>query len=155
KRTLLTLVFLAAGSGAAFASGANLSWNDCGQSGLATRVSACSNNASAGILVCSASPPSAMPKLNGQESTIDVQTTGSTLSPWWHMEYGGCRPAGLSCSMDFTANSSCSDPWSGQASAGANYSAGFGAPNRARLRGTGAVADAVSISTGTEWYVCK
>ena len=55
--------------------------------------------------------------------------------------------------MDFTANVNCADPWSGQASPGANYATT--GTNRARMKGTGAISGISPITADTEWYICK
>lgn len=166
REALVPKPFVAAGAlllmfwtSAALAGGVNLSWNDCGAAGTATRTSACSNNALAGTLYCTAIPPADMPRANGQTCTVDVQTTGTSLSPWWHMEYSsGCAGragSALACSMDFSSDFGCNDPWQGQASSAGNFTAGFGGPSRARLRGTGAIAGITALSADNEWAICK
>jgi hypothetical protein len=158
KKTLLIAgALLALTASVSFAGGVNLSWTDCGSFGLASKTAACTNNAAVngGLLFCSAVPSVDMPSANGPTSTLDIQTTGASLSGWWLMGTGECRAGAATCDMNFLANVNCSDPWAGGASPGANYVSGFGAPNRARLKGTGAISGITPITADQEWYICK
>jgi hypothetical protein len=161
KKTLLIAgALLALTASVSFAGGVNLSWNNCGAAGAASRTSACTNNAQAGSLFISATPPVDMNSANGQTSTVDIQTTAAALSPWWNMNgVTGCvgRTTAWSCNMDFTGGpAECNDPWAGQASPGANYVSAFeGVPNRARGKGTGAIPGITPITADTEWGICK
>ena len=154
-----TLVILVArvATASAYPGGINLSWNDCGPWGTLSKTFACTSNTLSGaILIASAIAPVQVDQLNGQESEIQIQTNQVTLSPWWHLESGGCRGTAISASFDFTGGPfNCLDPWSGQAAGGMNYVAGYPGPNRAQLRTICAIAGSTSITGIDEYYFFK
>ena len=159
KKTLLmagALLALTAGIASA-AGGINLSWNDCGAAGTASKTFACTSNTLTGaIMVASAIAPVPMDQLNGEESEMLLQTNAAALSPWWHLETGGCRSA-LSASFDFTSGPfTCADVWTGNGAGGLSYDANYlGAPNRARIRTIGAIPGSTAIDDVTEYYFFK
>ena len=160
KKTLLMMgALLALTAGIASAQGGiNLGWGDCGgAAGSLSKTFACTSNSLTGaIMVASAIPPQAMDQLNGEESEFALQTNAAALSPWWNLQSGGCRgTTAVSVNFDFTGGPfTCLDPWSGQAAGGMSYDAGFGAPNRARLRTIGAIPGSTAISAD-EYYFFK
>jgi hypothetical protein len=157
KTLLLAGALLALTASVSFAGGVNLSWDDCGVSGSASKSNACTNNGAKGSMYTSVVPPVDIPRANGSTSTVDLQTTAAALSPWWEMRAGsGCRPGAMSGSMDFTSGPfNCADPWSGPAGAGTDYVLGFGGPNRARVKVAGAIPGIVNLTADTEWYQTK
>jgi hypothetical protein len=157
KKTLLIAgALLALSASMATAGGVNLSWTDCGAFGQDSRTSACTNNAIKGALYGSAIAPTPINFLNGQTGTVDLQTTGASLSNWWQMGAGGCRVGAFTVSMDFTTDTgNCFDIWGGGASPGSNYAPGWCGPNRARLKATGAVASPLAADDATEMYLWK
>jgi len=162
-RTLVvTAAFLAFAAGNAMAQGGiNLSWQDCGASGALSRTFACTTNGTVGTIYGSVIPPQTLDQLNGEESEALVQTNQLALSNWWHYENAvspnpaGCRNGALVFSMDFTANSNCSDPWGGQGFGGLDWQSGYGSPSRGRLRTAGAIAGSTQMANDQEWYVWK
>lgn len=159
-------IALAAGCGLtapALGGGINLSWQDCGTSGSGARTSACASNAGANVLIVSVIPPAPMPQFNGAAVTIDLQTTGAALSPWWHMESGGCRSGSLLWSADFSVSDlngdpifhHCMDPWGGRAGGGSNFSTGPLLANRARIRGVAALSGNIALDNVSEAYMMQ
>jgi len=153
KKTLLLAGALLAltVSVASAAGGINLSWNDCGAAGVMTKTFACNSNNGVNNMVASAIAPAVMGQLNGQSSVFDLQTNQVALSPWW--QFGGCRTAG-SLSANFNtgaAGTSCSDPWQAAPSGGLTYAAGFGGPNKARIRTLCAISGNTPIDNVQEY----
>lgn len=159
RSPLLTAALLVACIGTARAQGGiDLSWNDCGAFGTSSKTFTCASNTLTGaVLIASAVAPVPMDQLNGEESEFLLQTTAPALSPWWHLESGGCRgTSAISTSFDFTGGPfNCLDPWSGQAAGGMLYEANYGALNRARLRTVGAIAGSTSITNTDEYEFFK
>lgn len=145
KRTVLALA--AAAVAASFASparaeGINLSWNDCGTSGVETLTFACNTNTGTPFTaVASFVAPPNINEFLGLNSQIDVFTDQAVLPEWWKHGSGTCRgTTGLAVSFDFTIGPfTCADFFGGQAAGGFLYESGFGSPNRARFRITCAV----------------
>jgi hypothetical protein len=134
--------------------GINLSWDDCGSFGQELKTFACNTNTGNDVLYVSAAAPFDMPQLDGAELEVRFFFTGTTISPWWHLETGGCRAAGVSSRFDFTAGpSSCYDVWQGQAAGGLQWLSGFGSPNVAQLRAVAAIPGTTAVTAGTEMYV--
>ena len=156
---LLAAALLVVGFATAQAQGGiDLSWNDCGSFGVGNKSFTCASNTLTGaILFASAVAPVPMNQLVGQESEIILQTNTATLSPWWHLESGGCRgTTAVASGFDFTSGPfSCLDPWSGQAAGGMNYEPNYGAPNRARLRTVCAIPGSTAITDSDEYYFFK
>ena len=158
KKTLLIAgALLALSASLASAAGINLSWNDCGLAGSATKAFACNTNTGASTMYGSFIPPAGMTALNGNEMVVDLQSGGAVLPQWWALNAAGCtgRTSALSPNFNFAAGPfSCVDFWAGQASGGSDYAIGFGAPNRARLRLVCAVAASNQgpVDENTEYY---
>ncbi|MBI1799921.1 MAG: hypothetical protein HYR73_09600 [Candidatus Eisenbacteria bacterium] len=136
----------------------NLGFGDCAAAGSSTAgiTNACVSNNGSIVLYGSFIPPQPMPKFLGfDHGAVDVFTSGTTLSPWWHMETGGCRAGRISISFDFTSGpGTCTDFFAGQAVGGMDYGlnqAGLGA-NTVRIRMLAAVGDSGLISPGNEYY---
>jgi len=156
KKTLLIAGALLAltASMASAQGGMNLSWTDCGTSGVSTLTYNCARNTGANTLFVSAVTPVPMPKLNGMAAVIDLQSNTATLSPWWDLSTTGCRGAAFSGSASFVAGPfSCLDAWNGHASGGMDYTYQFGALNRGRIRGVWAVPTPVSSDGTDEYYL--
>jgi len=157
KKTLLmagALLALTAGIASAGPGGINLSWNDCGVFGGLQRNFACTSNSGANTMIASAITGVQMDQLNGQAGVLDMQTNQAALSNWWLI--GGCRLAStMSADFNFLANVNCFDPWVGVAAGGVSYTAGFNAPNRARIRTICAIAGSTGITGTDEYYFFK
>jgi hypothetical protein len=156
SRTLaVTAALLVVGVATASAGGLNLSWNECGTTGVSSKTFACTSNATVGTMYASAVAPQQMDQLNGEESEMQLQTNQAVLSPWWMIQTGGCRQGAVTANFDFTSNSACLDPWLGAASGGINYVAGFGGANRAQIRTVAAIAGSTAITGTDEYYFFK
>lgn len=150
----LLVLLLAVPSLALAQGGINLSWDDCGTFGNEVRFFACDTNAGASVLYVSAIAPVPMPQLNGVEVVIDLFVSQPTISDWWQFASTGCHALALSGQFNFTAGPfNCLDIWAGAAAGGINYAAGFGSPNRARLRGVAAIPSSVATDDQTEMYL--
>ena len=159
SRTLGVAASLMLVAAAANAQGINLSWNDCGATGSASKTFSCTTNTLAGaIMVASAQAGGAgLAQLNGQESVITLQTNQPTLSSWWQLASGGCRgTTAISSSFDFTGGPfTCVDAWAGGASGGMNSQPQFDGPNRERFRTVCAVPAPIAITGTDEYYFFK
>lgn len=156
----LALLTLSAGQGAAVGGGINLGWDDCG--GLPAslnKTSLCDSNLGTYTLVGSFVAPSGVTAASANEFIMDMQTSGSTLSPWWGLRTGLCREGSITGNFDFTGGPfTCYDYWQG---------GGFGAVsmfdppvgNRARIKGLVAIPAGspliTSIPEGLEVYSFK
>jgi hypothetical protein len=137
----------------------HLGVGDCAGAGSSTAdfTNACTANTGVITLYGSFSPPQQMAQFLGFEAGVDIFTSGTSLSPWWHMEQGGCRSGKVSVSFDFTGGPyTCTDFFGGQGYGGSDYGineANLG-PNTVRLRMICAVAEQFMgpISSGTEYY---
>jgi hypothetical protein len=149
KKILLTLAVLALPT-AAFATGMDVSWNDCVGSGFeASNVAfACSNTGTtfkSYNLVFQFKLAEALPGFVGVSAFCDIQTSTypAPLSPFWHYEAGGCQrlpsPAlqGIALFDNIQLLPGCVslgmlDPWNGDGSGGfegiAAYGPDFGRP---------------------------
>jgi hypothetical protein len=140
----------------------HLGWGDCAGAGSSTAAlsNACATNIGAIPLVCSFSPPTSISKFVSIEAQIDIYTSGTMLTPWWHLETqpsNGCRAGMISASFDFVSGPyTCMDPWAGQAVGAMEYlvnGMGLGT-NTANIVLTAAVADIypIQLNSGTEYY---
>jgi hypothetical protein len=155
---LLGLLFTAAFAGSVHAAGLNLSWGDCGSAGVLQRNFACDTNVGTNTMYGSAVVQAPMPQLNGQESTLGLQTSQASLSNWWQFATGGCRngsPGILSADFNFTSSTSCLDPWAGTAAGGVVYEPAFFGPNASRIRVVSALPGSTSINATSEYYIFK
>ena len=149
KALLISGVLLALAASTAMAGGNNLSWTDCGSFGLANKAFACNSNAGSNVLVLSFDPDISPNDFVGNETTINLASTGA-LPAWWQMfNSGTCRGTAVP-TINATFGANCADNFGG---------AGFGAigsyvigANTASLLCGWAVADGVPISSGTEYY---
>jgi hypothetical protein len=171
KKLLLTLAVLAIPT-AAFATGMDVSWNDCIGGGLeATNVAfACSNTGTTSKtydLVFQFKLAEALPGFVGISAFCDIQTSTypAPLSPFWHYETGGCQrlpsPAlqGISFSDDIRLKPNCAannpDPWGavGDGFDGiAAYGADFGRPGVGHFILGVAAATAVPLDPDLNYY---
>jgi hypothetical protein len=143
----------------AHAAGINLSWNDCGTFGQSVESFACNTNLGIHTLVASFVQYVPLDSMVAVESQIELQVADPVLSPWWNFTTTtGCRSAQFSASADFLAGPyNCVDPWVGQAVGGQDFTAGFGAPNRGRIRVVFAVPPSlpISIDNTSQYYAFK
>jgi IPT/TIG domain len=120
------------------AGGLNLSWDNCGVSGMDIKSFACNaNTGSTFVLIGSFVPPPFVDEFLG--FTSDVRIEGQAgLPDWWKHGVGQCRGgSALTSSFNFTTSPpACSDPFAGLATGSASYSIGFYGPNTARLQVT-------------------
>lgn len=144
-------------AGPAFAQGSmNLSWNDCGTSGLDLETFACNTNAGAHRLVTSFVSPVPMNQLVGADLKIDVAFQGNVVPDWWNAPFsgGGCR-VGLGIETNPALGpQTCGDPWNQALAGGANIQLNTPSPGRARLQGIVAVPSSSpqTIDNVTEYY---
>jgi hypothetical protein len=137
----------------------HIGFGDCAGAGSQTAAitNSCTSNNGGIVIYGSFSPSMPTPQFLGIEAGVDIFTSGITLSPWWHMESGGCRQSRIAASWNFTGGPyTCTDFWSGQGFGGMDYGpneANLGS-NTARIRLIAAVAEQFMgpISTGTEYY---
>lgn len=148
------LLALTSSSLHAATAGIDLAWDDCGAFGTSQKTFACNGGAARLVLVASAVAGVPLRQLVGQYSILEVQSSGSTLSPWWQLSARGCRggtPSPIHADFDFTAGSGCSDPWSGGAFGGMDYAAGYGGAGKARIQTLCAIPGSTSISGSDEY----
>ncbi len=119
------------------AGGLNLSWDDCGAAGTATKSFACNTNGqTAFTLIGSFVPPPGVTRLIGM--TADLMLSAGTLPDWWKHGVDQCRGStGLTVSSDFrTGPATCADPWKGRAGGPFAYETDFYGAQTARIRVT-------------------
>jgi len=144
----------------ASAAGVNLSWDDCGTFGTATKTFACNSNSGAGFTMYSSFiAPSGINELEAFQAQVDITTAQAVLPAWWSHGASQCRGGtALSASLDFTTSTfNCQDFWAGLAASAYAYDVGFGTPNRARMIIQGAIPfdNRAPIDDVTETYGCK
>lgn len=141
------------------AAGINLSWNDCGTSGLALKNFACNSNVGFHRLFTSFVSPVPMTQLVGMEQRIDVAYNQATVPSWWTMQSsGGCRAGTISASMNYsTGPFSCTDPWMPTAAGGATIQPGTPVANRARILAVAAVPSStpMTVNDVDEYYAIE
>lgn len=161
KVILMAAAALVLTASIAAAEGMNLSWNDCGTSGVSNVTFACNTNAGAPFpLVASfVAPTGGLPELLGMGMQIDITTNTGSVVDWWKHGTGQCRgTTGLTASLDFTAGPfSCMDFWAGAALSGTAYDVAYNAPNRCRLLVQGAIPfdNRGPVDDVTEYYGAK
>jgi hypothetical protein len=157
KTILAAGVALLLHAGVASATGINLSWDDCGTAGLATKAFECNTNTGSALsLVASFVPPPNVQKLLGIAAQLDINT-GTALPEWWKLGSGGCRGAtSLSTSFDFTAGpTSCQDFYFGQAAGAYLYDIATPTPSRARMKIQSAIAFNSPTDSTLEYYAFR
>jgi hypothetical protein len=168
-KTLLfcaTLLVTAAGTVSASGTGTiNLGWNDCPSGGgVVTRTFACNTNAGVpNILFGTFVAGDGLTLVSGFAATIDLQTSGPDLAPWWQLRASlpaGCRSTSMGASFDFTGGPfNCTDYWGGGAAGGGSAEYPTTAANRARLKAQAALplgdGRITAIPKGTEVYTFK
>jgi hypothetical protein len=147
--------------------GVNLSWNDCGASGVADRTFACTSNTGTNAVVASVVPPVTKARFVGIDVIIDLISQTSPLPDWWRLDAGtGCRNTSLSFGTDFSGTPSggaaCTDYFQAQGGGGISaYTAEFAEPgdppfpNRARILAFWALATEGQLDAGTEYYMFR
>lgn len=152
KKTLLICGVLLAFAVPAFAQpwspGVDLHWTDCVLSGGVTDMAntCTANTGTVGAITCSFVPPGLLPLYEANLCLLDLQTSAATLSPWWHMETGGCpnRVGRITTSASWS-NTACQDFWQLGATTAILYttpSPGLLTPNSARIKAVAGVAEA-------------
>src|SRR5437867_1224680 len=113
KILVMTCTLLALAAGMASAAGNNLSWGECGLTGIDNQIFACSvNTGLPNLLVGSVIPPAGQAvQVSGMLGIVDLQTAGATLTPWWDVGTPGCRSGAVSASYNATAEGlgACND----------------------------------------------
>ena len=148
-----------AATAVASAPGTYLSWKDCplADSSTASLVGACAESAEEELLV-SFELSSPADSVIGLEAVIDLQTSSSSLPPWWGYAPGGCRFGKLTASAFSVGRDACTDFWLGDATFDATpvYSQGAprGGPNQARIVVAIAVLSSQlrSLAAGVHYY---
>jgi len=139
--TAALIVTLGTAHAALAQEGINLSWSDCGTSGVSNQNFACNaNTGSVFRMFGSARVASAMSPVAQWLSTVDVTADAATLPAWWQMRNAGtCRQAAISYTVHRSlAPASCVD-WELDTAVDAfYYDIGYGGPNHARMRVLGA-----------------
>ena len=113
---------------AGHAGGVNFYWNDCvGDGGTANRAFACTATSAWTAAVGSFVLSRPLPDFVGVEVTVDFQSDGTAITPWWTFDPypGACHGGSLGMTFDFSVlgNVSCTDPFGTVAAGGlANYS---------------------------------
>src|SRR5690349_8367018 len=101
----LSVVLLLSTAAVSFASsahagttgGINLSWGDCGSFGTQDKVSACTSNNGANIIVASLVASTGLDSVLAIVGVIDLTSAVDPLPSWWDMTNGtGCRPISAS-----------------------------------------------------------
>ena len=138
------------------ADGINLSWDECGNNGGASKLFDCDTEIGANVMFASFDPPAGVDSLASVAGQIDL-VVGSKLPAWWKHGASMCRGTDqIAVSADFRALSNCADPFNGQpAGGGYNFTvAAGGNPSRARIMVEHALAieDRGPVATGTEYY---
>jgi hypothetical protein len=150
KALLISGVLLALAASTAMAGGVNLSWSDCGSFGDADRTFACNTNSGSNTLVVSFEPMYGVPDFAGNETRIDLASTGS-LPAWWQMYNSGtCRGTAVP-TINATFGVNCGDNFAG-AGFGAIGSYTMGPNTGALLCGWAIPSPGVPITTGVEYY---
>jgi FG-GAP-like repeat/IPT/TIG domain/FG-GAP repeat len=111
----------------------NLSWDDCGASGVDFKSFACDSNlGNPFILVGSFVPPPLVDELQGLVAEIHVESE-SALPDWWKHGLGQCRGArALSATLNFGGG--CPTAFQPGAAAFLGYYLGYLGPNTARIQ---------------------
>jgi hypothetical protein len=153
---VLTLLGPRESSGGGF----NIGWNDCGNNGVEARSFACNTESGTNVFYISAMPDQPIAQLVAVDAQMSVYSSGTSLSPWWHLEStGGCRTRSLTANFNFTAGPyTCEDPWGGVAMGGIAWLYfDLNAGSRARLRVVCAIqpSAAITVNTGSEYYMCS
>ena len=159
---------------ASSAPGLNLGWNlacPTTSASAGDMQDPCDSNANSHTLIGSVRAPAGLSKVTAEELVIDLQESGSQLSPWWHLEDvsstspGGCRGTNpplndlgsLSVTADFTGASTaiCKDYWGHSCAGGFQYLPGLGAPCRARLQALFARTAGIAgpLTANVQYYV--
>ncbi len=166
KKTLLLCgVLLAVSASVASAAGMNLGWNDCpaGVTYLRDVVFACNtnSNASAHTMFVSFKVPVNVGTYVSNQATIELQSNGAVLPPWWGLKgTGQCRTGQGVADANFASGPfSCNYPWFVTATGSlASENDPYLTPNHGRMNFVFAVgsADAQPLAAdGTEYYAFK
>jgi hypothetical protein len=161
KKTLLICgTLLALTASMAQAGGINAAWTTCfSEAGALNRTNTCTSTfGSAGSIVGSYMLTADQPLKVGDEIVLDLQVGNANdpIPPFWqYFVAGSCRQTALSANFVYGGpQSSCFDPWSGQAFGGvAAYVAGYGGvAGRARIIVGAAVANPIALPANLEFF---
>jgi hypothetical protein len=149
KILLLCGMLLALSATVASAAGINLGWDNClaGAGSNSGKSFACTTNSNtAQYMYLSATAPGGIELWTAFEWIIELQTDAAVISDWWEIRNAGsCRSTVLVAAALGTF-SGCTDTYAGNGTGGIGaYNIGFGAPNRARIKGV------FAIPSGTEF----
>jgi hypothetical protein len=147
------------------ASGLDLTWSACNlgtTSGTGDITFDCANPAFQATLFGNYRLPQTMSQLVAMEAVLDIQTSSSTLPPFWHFEQGGCNADGLSMNVGRPAvecpSASNGTAWgsggSSVISGISGYLPGLGGPSRARLllQVARPASSPIAVPGGTNYY---
>src|SRR5262245_18162878 len=161
KTLPLVCLLTVASAFAASASTMNLAWDQClPEGGLTSKSFACNANTGAEEAVASFIPGTSF-NLLAVYSYVYVQASSPSLPDWWRYGVGGCRTASANASADFIAspNTACSDPWMASASSGLLHTVPspdlITGPNTGMMVGFAALATAVGVTAGHQYYVTR
>ena len=139
-RDAFVIALLALGASNARAVGLTLNWGGCVGAGMVTNQNFdCANLGGPYVLVMNIQPPS-YPTVHAIDLVLDLRTSGTIVSPFWHFEGGGCNESGLAISADRATipNTNCVATFTGLtgslvSSYITDYAPGFGGSNKVRM----------------------
>ncbi len=138
--------------------GVNLSWDDCGDRGTASKVFACdSNSGDPFSFFASFVPPDGLTAFFGISAQVDLRAGVPSLPDWWKHGSGQCRGTnGLLVSFD-SAPPGCTDLYEGAARGGFLYQSTPPSLDRARLLVQAVVPDSNvgPLDPGTEYFAFR
>jgi hypothetical protein len=111
---------LAAATPALAAEGLYLTWGDCalGLNAPHDRVSACAANTGGQTLYCAFQMPYPADSVLGVDIVVDVQSSATSMPPWWDFAPDSCRDGKMTVNLDFSLNTACAEFWFTQATGG-------------------------------------
>jgi hypothetical protein len=160
---LLGLALLALPPAVSAQEAINLSWDNCSAAGTADKSFACNSNSGTNVMIASFISPDSMAAFLSAVTIIDLISATNPLPEWWELRNQGtqtnqCRTGSISANADFSANTGCSDFFSGQGSGGiGTYLINTGTPNRVRLSIVFAVPvqNQGPLNAGEEYFASK
>ena len=119
---LIILAGLVSSTRGSVAAGVNFSWDACTpEGGVQNKTFACSTNTGTRTMYGSFVLADDQPNFVGVEIRVDISVQTDSLPAWWQFfNAGACRQTALSLNFLFgnDPGTSCTDPWSGQATGG-------------------------------------
>jgi len=144
RRAVFTTAALLAFSSPVLAQGGfNLSWDDCGSFGVASKTFSCGTNVGQDILIGSAVTGVDVPQMYEVQADLLLVSGPPALPSWWQVGVSGCRPFGVSSDIDFTNGPfHCADGWNAPAATVSTFEPNFGGmSNHGRIRVVSAITD--------------